>query len=434
MLQLWLIMSLATLINGILIILAIHIDSIQMTSNSKERDQICERLRQNNSTKFSILAVGKTKKRLLLITMDYLVYDVPIGSINSTIDRLYLGSKPVKLDEKYPILYNSHHFQQIMGETVISLIMSDADSDWICLSTRKDTSSNSGCNYDIDHEEALDGWQYFGKDSLVMISTDQPCQYYSLRSEGTLQINLYQCVGSDRIREVQKISPKFDYSAICYDQTQTKITVQRIVQNVAKCRSGIPVIWPVLKGFVSDGKFYLFGQSHIYIFDENVYKQQGQSYPVEKRSYDSFFNCPGIIAPSNVFKSYFNWIIGAIIVLLAILSILIWCILSIRRRRRTRTSLKRVKSGRSKVMSKQNLSKLSSTIVTKRSAKSVASRMKSRFVRKVGSRSALSQGSGNVTVRSGVGSKAVSNMNRKTTVSRLKRSSTRIQSNSSRFI
>ena len=120
--------------------------------------------------------------------------------------------------------------------------------------------------------------------------------------------------------------------------------------------------------------------------------------------------------------------------LLAILSILIWCILSIRRRRRTRTSLKRVKSGRSKVMSKQNLSKLSSTIVTKRSAKSVASRMKSRFVRKVGSRSALSQGSGNVTVRSGVGSKAVSNMNRKTTVSRLKRSSTRIQSNSSRFI
>ena len=140
-----------------------------------------------------------------------------------------------------------------------------------------------------------------------MISTDQPCQYYSLTTTDyhqSLQINRFQCVESDRVRETPKISPINADAIICYDQTKTKITVEMIPWGQqAKCRSGIPVTWPVLKGFVSAGKFYLFGQSHIYIFDENVYKQQGQSYPVEKRSYDSFFNCPGIIAPSNVFKS-----------------------------------------------------------------------------------------------------------------------------------
>ena len=214
--------------------------------------------------------------------------------------------------DKYPILYSSSVFQYIKNEPLIAFTMIDEDSEWICLVTTN-TNPTAGVNYDIDHSQTKPGWQYNGTISLVMISTDHPCQFYSLNARQGLQINRWHCEEGKRVRDRPGITPKYHHSAICYDQTQTNIILERIAEN-GTCSSGTPVTWPVLKGFVSDGKFYLFGESHIYIFDENVYKQQGQSYPVEKRSYDSFFNCPGIIAPSNVFKSceYLGIIVVAI--------------------------------------------------------------------------------------------------------------------------
>ena len=52
----------------------------------------------------------------------------------------------------------------------------------------------------------------------------------------------------------------------------------------------MPFVWR-LKGFVSDNKFNLFGHSYIYIFDEDVYNNQGKEYPVHKISYDTYFIC-----------------------------------------------------------------------------------------------------------------------------------------------
>ena len=229
--------------------------------------------------------------------------------MNSTIDKLYLGSKPLHMEQKYPVLYHSPSFQRIKHLIFNAWIMTDPDSDWICITVRTSSLEN-GVNYDIDHSQPIPGWSFDGSltTSQVLISTSQPCQYYSLTTTDyhqSLQINRFQCVESDRVRETPKISPINADAIICYDQTKTKITVEMIPWGQqAKCRSGIPVTWPVLKGFVSAGKFYLFGESHIYIFDENVYNEPGQSYPVEKHSYDSFFNCPGIIPSSNVvFKS-----------------------------------------------------------------------------------------------------------------------------------
>nr|XP_027202383.1 uncharacterized protein LOC113796330 isoform X3 [Dermatophagoides pteronyssinus] len=409
---------------AILFILMIRIETIQMTTNSTEKDKICESLQRSDGSKFNILAVGKTKKRLLLITADFYVYDVPLDSMNSTIDKLYLGSKPLHMEQKYPVLYHSPSFQRIKHLIFNAWIMTDPDSDWICITVRTSSLEN-GVNYDIDHSQPIPGWSFDGSltTSQVLISTSQPCQYYSLTTTDyhqSLQINRFQCVESDRVRETPKISPINADAIICYDQTKTKITVEMIPWGQqAKCRSGIPVTWPVLKGFVSAGKFYLFGESHIYIFDENVYNEPGQSYPVEKHSYDSFFNCPGIIPSSNVvFKSYFYWIIAAIIVLLVILSILIWCILVTRRRHRTHRSLIAEPTGRSGQISKQNLSKLSLNVATTRSnCKSMTQKMNCEPVM-VGSRSALSARSGNLTVRTEVDSN----------VHQLKRLSTRIQS------
>ena len=104
--------------------------------------------------------------------------------------------------------------------------------------------------------------------------------------------------------------------------------------------------------------------------------------------------------------------------LLVILSILIWCILVTRRRHRTHRSLIAEPTGRSGQISKQNLSKLSLNVATTRSnCKSMTQKMNCEPVM-VGSRSALSARSGNLTVRTEVDSN----------VHQLKRLSTRIQS------
>ncbi|XP_027199977.2 uncharacterized protein LOC113794089 [Dermatophagoides pteronyssinus] len=422
-----------TLLYGILIIWMIRIETVQMTTNSSQRDEICESLRQTDGGKLKILAVGKTSRRLLLITVDFHVYDVALDSMNSAMDKLYLGSKPRPLDEKYPKLSNNNSFKDIKNIIFNAFIMSDADADWICITT-KSSSRKQGVNYDIDNSEVMTGWVYAGENPQVLISTSLPCQYYSLESYGSLVINRYECLTSHHVRDHPEIMPKYDNLAICYGQNETTITMEKIPHRRhdggIHCRSGNAVNWPVLKGFVTGGKFYLFGEQNIYVFEEKVFLEQGQPYAVTKRSYDSFFNCPGVIPPGSFSKSYFYWIIAAIILLLLILSIILWCILvNHRRGQRIKSSLAHGKTGRSAIIGRSaingpmSLSKMSTNIGTTRSGKSTVQVQKiNRFSSKIISH-ASSVGSTNVTARTGINSSSPN---------QLKRLSTRIQSGSRR--
>nr|XP_027200864.1 uncharacterized protein LOC113794908 [Dermatophagoides pteronyssinus] len=423
-----------TLLYGISIILIIQIETIQTTSNSTKRDEICESLRDNSANKLNILTVGKTAKRLILITNDLYVYDIPIDSLHSAIDKLYLHTKPIPMKQKYPALYHDEKFKDIKNEIFTAFIMTDPDSDWICLVTSMSAHQN-GVNYDIDNSQVMQGGHYTGHDDIVLISTSESCQYYSLRSDNSLLINRWQCIESRRLRHTVHISPKSDDSAICHDQTKTKITVERIGRHGIKCRSGIPVQWPILKGFVTDNKFYLFGHSYIYIFDEAVYNNQGEEYPVQKISFDSFFNCAGIIPPSNVIsKSYFYWIMGAIILLLVILLAILWCIFVARGHRRMLSFLngKTGRSGFEEGRSKFNLTKISTNIATTRSRKSTAQQIiQPVMVSSRGNHRSLTGGSAHVTAHTGIDHDNNGYANT-TNPNLLKRSATRIPSNGRR--
>ncbi|OTF78211.1 hypothetical protein BLA29_009562 [Euroglyphus maynei] len=238
---------------------------------------------------------------MLLITKDFYVYDVPIGSIDTAINKLYLRTKPIPLSEKYPILYQNKNFQYIKNRIFNAFIMTDINSEWICITTWYTRDAIRGINYAIDTSEVYRGWGFEGDIPEVLISTDEICVYYSLRrhEDYSLHLNTYKCEGND-IRNHQYIDPQNNYQfAICHaDDTNTNITIE---WNY--CKSGNPVRWPVLKGFVTDGKFYLFGEYYIYIFDENVFHKQGVPYQVKNRSYNYFFNCAGIIPPGQVISS-----------------------------------------------------------------------------------------------------------------------------------
>ncbi|XP_075679931.1 uncharacterized protein LOC113794832 [Dermatophagoides pteronyssinus] len=353
---------LVTILHVMMIILPIQ----TMTTTKTQKDEICERLRQNNGSNLNILAVGKTQKRLLLITKDFYVYDTPLESLDSSINKLYLKTQPMKMSEKYPKLFDDQRFHHIKNAISVAFIMNDPDSDWICLAPHHRT-GKGGINYDIDNSQVIRGWQYLSRDNdpLALLSTNQICQYYSLQFKYSLLMNHWRCQRGNRVREVKLIKPEDRDSVICSTSTSNNnltIFVQQVGRlSGIRCPRGNPVHWPIVKGFVTDGKFYLFGRSNIYIFSEDVYHNQGKEYPVEKRSYDSFFNCAGIIPPSALSKSYFFGIIGAIILLLLILMIILWCILV----RRRQLSFAHGKTGRSFMMSGK-LTKLSTHIASAR--------------------------------------------------------------------
>ncbi|XP_027200756.2 uncharacterized protein LOC113794814 [Dermatophagoides pteronyssinus] len=415
---------------GYLIILAIVIESSTVVAtNSTTKDEICERLRQNDGAHLNILAVGKTKKRLLLITSDFYVYDTPLESLDLAINKLYLKTQPMKMSEKYSHLYQDPQFERIKDVISIAWIMNDPDSDWICL-TPRDTTGLRGVNYDIDRSEVREGWQLFSSDDnpIVLLSTNRPCQYYSLRFHDGLLMNRWHCIDGDRVRTTSGIIQKYRTDSIlCSDSRDSgNITAQRLVKDeqgnvIIRCHRGNPVNWPIVKGFVTDDKFYLFGRSNIYIFSEDVYHNQGKEYPVEKRSYDSFFNCAGIIPPSALSKSYFYLIMGAIILLLLILMIILWCILVTRRRHRRPAMVslihgKTTRSGLSDVLNmakvSTNMAKVSTNMATTRSKSMTQqtiqsiSRVSSHPNRPSTLSGGLSGGSAHVTARTGLDLKA----------------------------
>ena len=226
-----------------------------------------------------------------------------MDSMDSAIAKLYLRTKPKPLKDKYPGLYNSPYFNSVKDYIFNAWIMKDEEGDWICITTRA-RNHRDGVSYLINNDEAVKGWIYYDQATEVLISQNQQCRYYSLRHDrhNNLIIGLYQCdQGRSRVRYRPHIGLVYrNFSVICYDETKTKITIEMMKPHEpAQCRSGMAVQWPVLKGFVSEGKFYLFGEAYIYIFDESVYLRQGQQVAVRKHSYDSFFSCAGFVPASQ---------------------------------------------------------------------------------------------------------------------------------------
>nr|XP_027200589.1 uncharacterized protein LOC113794663 isoform X1 [Dermatophagoides pteronyssinus] len=259
-------------------------------TNATSIDKICESLQKNDTDNPNILLIGRTSSgRILLITKDFYVYDVSIGS--PSINQVNLPM-PISMEKKYPKFYSDKRFVAVKDNIFNAWIVNDKSGDWICINTRNDT-GKLGVNYNIDDSQVIDGWRYFDQPKQVYISTVAPCKFYCIRHstlDKGLLIQKYGCLASGGVRDHKAgLGPIDDqFANICYsDQSKTKI----LIETSPNCSSKYPVKWPVLNGFVSNGQFYLFCGSFIYTFDEGAYNHQGFGYPVTNNSYKSFFNC-----------------------------------------------------------------------------------------------------------------------------------------------
>nr|XP_027204568.1 uncharacterized protein LOC113798256 [Dermatophagoides pteronyssinus] len=269
----------------------------EMEMTAVQKDQICELLKNNNGTQPNLLAIGKKSKRILLITNDLFVYDVPIDSMDLIDDKLYLPTKPTPVQNKYPILFKNQVFLRILtsSSNPNALIINDGKNDWIFFN-KPQAETMLKVHYNIDTSEVFFGSDHYIEENKVIVSSNKPRHYYSLiRENNNLYMNIDRYDEDGDFKNMSIIPSEGDKYLICL-RTNTTIRMEKEV----KCRSGIPVQWPILKGFVTNNKFYLFGHSCIYIFDEDAYNNQGKEYPLQKISYDSYFICKDDKIPTEI--------------------------------------------------------------------------------------------------------------------------------------
>ncbi|OTF79356.1 hypothetical protein BLA29_004989, partial [Euroglyphus maynei] len=290
-------------------------------SDIEDNHRICDdftHFGDNESNKLNIMAVGLTRHHMIVVTDDFYVFEVGRNKMQTSIHNLYLDAKPLPLSEKYPELSGNHRFRQIKSDIYNAFIVIDDDGSWLCFTTKPDSPYN-GINFNMEKSTISEGWSFTAPWKEVLISTTEPCNFYAIRRhEGQFQICTYQCSKST-IKESKKIQNKDDYRSICYsDESDDKMIF--IYPDGRHCKN--PVQWPILKGFVADGKFYLFGKNFIYTFDENAYDHSStrEPYPVRSETYDSFFICPGKIPRQ---KSTSSWVTFNRLTLIMMMAIII---------------------------------------------------------------------------------------------------------------
>ncbi|KAH7640736.1 hypothetical protein HUG17_8205 [Dermatophagoides farinae] len=244
-----------------------------MINNKTESNQLCHSLAhslkgQQHDNKSNILAVGLTRKNLLLITENYFVYELSIDSLDS----------------------NWKNTKNIFN----AFIVIDNETDWLCLTTWFHITDEKGISYDLNNHVVKPGFIFTGNKREVLISTNKSCSYYALSYSlitNGLEIATYKCQKfiTDSIKIVNQ------FRTICFTDGQEKeISIQNEYDENCK---NYPVKWPIMKGFVADGRFYLFDMNNVHIFNEDFYTKN-ITVSVIQRKYSSFFVCPGSIPDS----------------------------------------------------------------------------------------------------------------------------------------
>nr|XP_027200336.1 uncharacterized protein LOC113794413 [Dermatophagoides pteronyssinus] len=271
------------------------------------KDKICYNIHGgsieiNNTILSYTVAMGRTKKRVLLITIDLYVYDVPADCFDPTRNIVYFKYLSTPMKDKYPVLYHNPIFKKIKNNMNI-WIMYDSDGDWICMTTND---SKQAINYNVDTSKIYKGFALSGEGPEILIATQEPCKCYSLQKRedkentitgsGTaLWLTAYKCKNGDRIINSNGIEKVTDFRLLCFDHDDSYI----FMVEGTKCDSKNTVEWPLASGFVSDGIFVLIGFPDNYIFSENVFTQKGKKIKRTIVANEDFYKCAGIIPPKK---------------------------------------------------------------------------------------------------------------------------------------
>ena len=232
--------------------------------------------------------------------------------MGSTLNKLYIGNNtPVPIEQKWPNFVSSKYFTIAEDHFYNSFTAIDSTSqEYLMITTKYKKCYCIGATYNIDKNKTYDGLAYRGDDDQVLLSSNELSKFYALHKNGDrLSICQYEFTNSEIPKsEIAPVKKEGGFYPICAVGNDQIMVVHNEKHNDCEY-----VDWPVLNGFVSDGKFYLFGSNYIITFPQKVYHKPNQPVKFERIPFNDFIQCGGdvdVIKPREVAvakRKYLEW-------------------------------------------------------------------------------------------------------------------------------
>jgi len=261
---------------------------------SQHADAMCKSMVQGGGAgNKGILCVGElTNNRLVIITRDFQVYELPLKYLQKSLDKLYINhTTPTFIASKWHSLtrYPSYAFVSMHAYNFFTWVSEDSHNYLFMTIKERDYPNETGIIYDIDTGTAQPGLNYMGTGSNQLISSYRKPYFYGVYKAGSqLMMATYKRRSSDPNNPSSWIDPaSSNYYPVCIQGTN-QVLLQR--DSSQSCTSPD---WPVLSGFISKNSFYLFGPSYVISFPEKLWTNPGTAVQFNITDYGNFIQCSG---------------------------------------------------------------------------------------------------------------------------------------------
>ena len=270
------------------------------------------------------MCIGKMKKSLMLITSDFWVYELPLTSINHSINQLYLGdTKPQPISTKWPTLYHHPNYTRTIALQNFSnaYTVVDSVSQYVLFVTKYH--HDYGVIYDMALDKVYQGFQYDEPEGATLkrvITTDHYLSYYAILPypQGLVIRKWVFCNGyrhepaatvldTTRIEPICTDDKDFRFYRVC-KQGSDQLYIETDPKKHCE-----PIKWPVYCGFVDRGQIYLLGANYVFTFPEKAYTHPGEKATYLGVPFGNFIRCHGEVhgRALEVTKSKFDHVDGA---------------------------------------------------------------------------------------------------------------------------
>lgn len=273
-----------------------------------------------------ILAIIVTKKKILILTSDYHVFDLSANFYDSTTNTVNLFQKSTLMSDKYPKLWLDSKFDSMKSTFKDVRFIIDYKNDiWLCFLTPF-LAPNSGINYNVYNGEIVDGWHQQKHDAEIFISTDIDSYQYVVRTNEGIKFNMINTISKNSDNNDYYINKRFSTVCKYFDNADSKIYFKQF-SPYENCENNghFDVDWSIINGFVTDGFFHIVTTKGVLIFKEQIFHRQFTPFPVKQRSLQEFFLC-SIPVPVYPTKSFF-WLIAILIIILMLLFFIMFLII-----------------------------------------------------------------------------------------------------------
>ena len=197
-----------------------------------------------------------------------------MASLENSFNKLYInGTKPESIQSKWPKIAQSDYFKNVSPDSILfnAFFYVEDSGDYLFLTVKAQDHPNvDGACFDIDKQTSTKGLPYYGADDQVLIGSYMRQKFYAITKTANgpaLWVFVRHCYPGQPVGECP-IGPEGNARRICKKGNSQIFVTENDQEPCDK------VDWPILNGFITKDKFYLFGKAYVIIFPEAVLSQE----------------------------------------------------------------------------------------------------------------------------------------------------------------